>query len=267
VIRLPSPAEVDREVDAENASWRTRAAARTAAVISAGAYTRGAPDWSEIKPAFMRLQRIKCAYCERPLETAHELDVEHFRPKQKTIAWGGHPTGRPEGYYWLAWDVRNYAVACKPCNSGLKADRFPIAGAPGSPTMTPGALDASEQPLLVFPYSEDPEQSIGWVGTTPRGKDRRGAATIRFFKLRKRPELLRQRRDQLILLWHTGLDKATDPTRPADTRAAALAVAQRWLNDPRNPMLACQRAFAALAQTDRALAERLIESLELGRRR
>ena len=38
------------------------------------------------------------------------------------------PPGDNNGYYLLAYHLLIYAVACKPCNSGLKKDYFPIAG-------------------------------------------------------------------------------------------------------------------------------------------
>ena len=82
--------DLEQRVDAEVASWRSRAATRTARFIAAGGYDESSSIWSEIKPVFMRLQNDKCAYCERQLASADsggsvEHDLEHFRPKSSVV--------------------------------------------------------------------------------------------------------------------------------------------------------------------------------------
>ena len=82
----------------------------------------------------MELQRHKCVFCERQLgHGAIEHDLEHFRPKGSTAPWSpmalpthGVGAGRAEGYWWLSYDLGNYAASCKFCNSTLKSNRFPI---------------------------------------------------------------------------------------------------------------------------------------------
>src|SRR5207342_665422 len=87
----------------------------------------------------------KCAYCERKLEAEEygkgEQDVEHFRPKNSVRSWHlpaelaqqgvalGSVANPSSGYYLLPYHLFNYCAACKPCNSAIKSDYFPIAGA------------------------------------------------------------------------------------------------------------------------------------------
>jgi len=129
----------------------------------------------------------KCAFCERSLESKKygkiEQDVEHFRPKASVKNWpvpaalkklGVAPTAVPagaKGYHLLPHHLFNYAAACKPCNSVLKKDYFPIAGAYATDGSDPAALTAGEQPYLIYPIGQvddDPETLIDFHGTSPR---------------------------------------------------------------------------------------------------
>ncbi len=156
----------------------------------------------------MRLQgESKCAYCERKLESvrygAGEQDVEHFRPKKGIRPWRApvslrdagititDPVGVDRGYYLLAYHPCNYAAACKPCNSALKRDYFPIAGAFQIAGGDPEALQ-DELPLLIYPlgtFDTDPEHLIEFYGLTPRPVVEEGHArcraltTLTFFHL------------------------------------------------------------------------------------
>ena len=124
MIRYPvTEAELEQRVDAAVASWRSRAATRTARFIAAGGYDESSSIWSEIKPVFMKLQNDKCAYCERQLASADsggavEHDLEHFRPKSSVVVWPDGAgvsfatgTASPAGYFWLAYHLLNYSVA------------------------------------------------------------------------------------------------------------------------------------------------------------
>lgn len=281
MIRVATPG-LAAAIDAHKPKWRARAAAYTAELKRLGAFSdtklNGVtpPDWSDIKPVFMTVQGNKCAYCERALETAHELDVEHFRPKSQVTPWPGPPApaanGRATGYWWLAFDTGNYCVACKPCNSWLKNDAFPIAGAPGAADVDVATLNATEKPLLIFPLGDgdtDPETLIDWNGTTPlpraglTASDRaRAESTVAFFNLAGRELLHRQRATEILLLW-LFLDPETNPlSTPAD-QAHNRAIVDRHLAFPKKPMRACLNAFARLARSDRPAALRLVEQLKL----
>src|SRR5262249_27335616 len=139
--------------------------------------------WSEVKPVYMVLQHNKCAFCEREMDRyAIEQDVEHFRPKGSVKAWkpskklveaGVAVTVAPakgKGDYLLPYNIFNYAAACKPCNSTLKKDYFPIAGKYKLNGTDPTKL-STEKSYLVYPIGaidDDPETLIEFHGTSPR---------------------------------------------------------------------------------------------------
>lgn len=142
MIRYPiTKAKLTKDIGQD---WLDRAAERTKVFKQQGFYEEKSSIWSEAKPVYMKLQgNGKCAYCERQMEETAlgkvEQDVEHFRPKGNVKAWkpsksltdAGIPfTPVPAsglGYYLLPYHPFNYAAACKPCNSTLKKDQFPIA--------------------------------------------------------------------------------------------------------------------------------------------
>lgn len=177
MIRYPvSPAALRRRIDALDPDWRARAETHTDRLELLGRFEE-APNntsWSRIKRAFVEIQHNKCAWCERKLEDAEhgliEHDVDHFRPKNAVRAWPPprhpttypFPTGAPlpGGYYLLSYQYENYLTSCKTCNTILKNDGFPIAGARRHPPSRRVADHEAEQPLLPFP--------LGTRGPAPR---------------------------------------------------------------------------------------------------
>jgi hypothetical protein len=265
-------AELEALVDAHNAGWRAKAATRTATLVANKTFSEDSSIWGEIKPVFMRLQALKCAFCERPLggflAGSGEHDVEHFRPKGKIRAWPypsrkpkvsyGFPTGAKSdtGYYWLAYDLQNYAAACRPCNASRKADYFPIAGARGKATETIAALKKTEGPFLLFPlgaHGDDPADYISFEGilAVPRhksgAKHDRAQVTIDFFSLNDREELWADRFRAIRSLFYALRLSQTDPD--ADVRADARRAIGEAVSDDA-PQAACARAFLTVAQTD-----------------
>lgn len=267
-------------------SWRTRAADRTAHVLTAGEFD-GDGIWGEIKRVYMDLQGHKCGYCERRLEQSQygsiEHDVEHYRPKSRVDGW---PTpsireqrharirsrdGRrdvtdehaadadPLGYFALAFDPENYLISCKTCNSILKRNWFPVAE-PRDASGTAVRDLLGEKPYLPYPIGasdpHDPEDVITFRGIVPvpaaaRGhKRRRGEVTIRFFELDTREGLLRERAEVLVALHLALLLTGHDDEV---TAAAAAGQVDRMIDD-RAPHASCARAHhdLALADLDRA---------------
>jgi uncharacterized protein (TIGR02646 family) len=84
----------------------------------------------ELKVEFEKLSHGKCWYCES-LEARSDNPIDHFRPKGRVAECTDHG-----GYWWLAFDYRNYRFCCTYCNSrridqttntrGGKQDHFPI---------------------------------------------------------------------------------------------------------------------------------------------
>jgi hypothetical protein len=119
--------------------------------------------------------RGKCAYCETRIFTNQHGDVEHFRPKGRVtdksglpvvITIGSRQVGHP-GYYWLAYDWQNLLPSCQLCNQPSaqrsggrpigKRDYFPLRS---SHRATRPGDERFEQPLLINPVLEDPDQHL-----------------------------------------------------------------------------------------------------------
>lgn len=133
-----------------------------------------------VKYALDKLFFGKCAYCESRYANQAPVDVEHYRPKGNVAREPDHP-----GYWWLAMVWENLLPSCIDCNrrrwqdlpkfpqslaqlmaapdmQGAKAslgkqDFFPIAGAARATVDSP---DVDEQPDLINPCVDDPEEHL-----------------------------------------------------------------------------------------------------------
>ena len=184
------------------------------------------PFWNELKDIYLSLQQYKCVYCDRTLDDieygAVEMEVEHYRPKQKVYAWPSRDMRRNyphlnqylqmrgaalEGGYWhLAYHPLNLAVSCIRCNRRVKLCYFPIAGIRA--TARGGGVSPrqcrDEDADLFYPIGnidpDDPATCITFYGpfaipaqgVTPRCQER-ARITIDLLHLNQRPELLRGR--------------------------------------------------------------------------
>lgn len=137
-----------------------------------------------VKQALIKAQHGKCCFCERLIGTGG--DVEHFRPKQAYKQATGEPLQRP-GYYWLAYEWSNLYLACNGCNQRHKQNLFPLQNPLERATNHHQSLDI-EQPLLIDPGKEDPEEFIGFRGEIPFAIDGnpKGQTTIDLLKLKER---------------------------------------------------------------------------------
>jgi hypothetical protein len=277
VIRYPiHPQTLADRIEQDRPGWLARAAKHTETFRRAGRYRETRSIWSQIKRTYMELQGFKCGFCERGLERSDwgsvEHDVEHFRPKSSVTTW---PTAAMRtrrdvdfpftlgatadpGYYLLVYHPENYLVACKTCNSALKANYFPVAGDRHTDRDRPRDL-ADEKAYLIYPIGAsdtDPEQLITFRGILPvpvatRGHARRRAlVTIRFFELDSREVLLQQRADIIVRL-HLAI-AATEHADPFIRAAATHTITQ--LTHRHSPHANCARAHHDLTLTDPSLA-------------
>lgn len=277
MIRYPIlERDLEKRVEEARPGWLERAADRTASFRAAGRYDESSGIWSDIKAVYMELQGFKCGFCERRLEKSRygkvEHDVEHFRPKAKAKQWPseseriergidfGFPLGdaADPGYFLLAYELENYLISCKTCNTRLKANYFPVASnriSDGDRSRDLGDEDA----YLIYPIGardKNPEQLITFRGILPipvgtRGfKRRRAEVTIRFFELDTREVLLEERAETILEL-HLAMT-AVGHSDPLTGRAAS-AVVDR-LVDPRSPHANCARSFHDLWLSDNTLA-------------
>ena len=106
------------------------AAARKAAITAGLNLPARVKIWRDLAPILATLTNGKCWYSESRNPTA-DKNVDHFRPKNRVDEDPIH-----EGYWWLAFQWRNYRYASQWCNqrrvndvngtSGGKWDHFPL---------------------------------------------------------------------------------------------------------------------------------------------
>lgn len=119
--------------------------------------------WDDYKAHFLTAQHNKCAYCERYITSTG--DVDHYRPKAEVgdlqspgdelpgllnVTGRSIPTKYKPGYWWLAYDWKNWLVACERCNRVWKRTLFPVAEKP-RPQPKQGV---TETPLLLNPFGK-----------------------------------------------------------------------------------------------------------------
>ena len=298
MIRIKlTTAELHAAIDTQARNWRANAAATREHNRTAGKYDKATPSWSAIKAVYMALQHGKCAYCERLLApsdpaarlqperqpwryAAHEFDVEHFRPKNAVAAWPpeslvearGLDYGdlaisegtQSVGYYLLSHEPLNYLASCKPCNSGLKSNYFPIAGEHDTELEDPDDWP-SEDPYLIHPLGtldDDPASLIEFIGVTPRPVVKRkglhdywrARITIDFFDLTH--EALALERAHCIVTLYLALRLMTR-FGPAEIEFEVARGVVAACTKETAPHSSCAGAFEKLYAADRPRAERL----------
>jgi hypothetical protein len=154
----------------------------------------------------------------------------------------------------LAYDLTNYAVSCKPCNSARKSNAFPIAGVRGAALADVHTLNSSEEPFLIYPLGdldEDPETLITFRGivAVPSHADgwkhRRALVTIDLFALNEREEFWPERFRVIREVWNAFKTIHTDPD--PDQKAAAQRAMTAILAD-NAPHASCARCFERLTR-------------------
>lgn len=152
--------------------------------------------WRELKADLAAVSNGKCWYCET---RDHRSDnaVDHYRPKSSVRGEPNHP-----GYWWIAFDYRNFRFACTFCNSwrrgpdgtaGGKSDYFPILDG-SARANDPDDILSEEVPLLIDPccatdvallwFDETGQVSANphWAGIDSAAKDK-VATTTRYYHL------------------------------------------------------------------------------------
>lgn len=283
MIRYPVSLEkIEADIEIQARGWRRRTQRRTDGFVRLGRYEEKSSAWDQVKPVYMKLQYNKCIYCEQQLEGGPRgkinHDLEHFRPKSSVGVWPrpsdeplSFPTGDPidPGYYRLAYHPGNYATSCKPCNSLLKLNFFPITRTRITDGENPEDY-AAERPYLPYPIGpiaeenagdEDPERLITFVFSddgplaVPRYTEdenpvryRRGLVAVRFFDL-NRADLLYSRAFVLLAVWETF--KNAERGDPGSVRRLEI------YTSPRAPHTSCSRCFVAFCRSlDRGDIER-----------
>lgn len=168
---------------------------KVAGVVRQGNKPKFKNIWRDFKPYLEEIFFEKCGYCETNIISGTWLAVEHYRPKGKVTKDNSpksivkirdaknneipHP-----GYYWLAYDWKNYFLSCDKCNSPPgKGTQFPIEGVRAC---SKNDSLADERALLLNPLIDDPREhlQIGKYGYL-EGKTVRGRVTIRICNLNR----------------------------------------------------------------------------------
>lgn len=157
-----------------NAAWRKRASDALASVSAAPSQAdrkeilekaSSAKIWRDYYKLLPNVLKKKCWYCEAE-KIRSDTPVDHFRPKGKVEDDNDH-----DGYWWLAFDWKNYRCACEFCNSrrnfektkGGKACKFPLVD-PTTRAYSVTDVLAREIPDILDPFEQDDEKLLWFDG-------------------------------------------------------------------------------------------------------
>ena len=160
------------------------------------------------------------------------------------------PPARNKGYYLLSYHLLNYAAACKPCNSGIKKNYFPIPGKYDFGGTDPMRMQSrSTLPSLSRrPFGCRSRTVLSFYGILPQSRPGnrflriRGLVTIDFFGLDDvlgRKNLMRERATAIFVLNHW-LTKVADKGDPGAAAQVARMIA------PTASHANCARSFERL---------------------
>lgn len=179
--------------------------------------------WGELKEWLMSFSHGKCWFSEAK-DTFSHMDVEHFRPKKSAKDLDGNER---EGYWWLAFDWRNYRI-CGNVGNRKKGTFFPIAPQCKPATCNSRHLIEDELCLLLDPIKEgDPEliafDERGLAKPTPGASSWptfRAEKSIERYKLNDY-EPLREARQRIWQKCRKKIEQARDALLAKDTTAAS----------------------------------------------
>lgn len=153
--------------------------------------------WGELKDWLLQFSKKKCWFSEARDVYSH-WDIEHYRPKKTARDLDG---AEREGYWWLAFDWRNFRV-CGNVGNRKKGGYFPLRAGTHQANATNRNID-DEFPYLLDPTRpEDPLllsfDENGDVKPLPdldAWNTTRAEESIRRYKLREHEPLMEARRD------------------------------------------------------------------------
>lgn len=192
----------------------------------------------------------KCWYSEASDCVSHDT-VDHFRPKGRIKQ--GPKAPEEDGYWWLAFDWKNYRMCGSLLNS-KKNDLFPICQGPRAVAGDARSLELEEY-TLIDPISDDAglisfeEDEDGCLvvhapSCTP-DQVQRVESTVRFLGLNTRDKLNKKRRDT----WDAASSHIAD-FESASSSSAARALAallQREAKKRLREMIRYEAEFSSVA--------------------
>lgn len=209
---------------------------------------------------------------------AYEHDIEHYRPKGAVRQWPTERIARdrdlhydfplgdeePAGYFLLTYVPRNYATACKTCNTVMKGSYFPISGPRGEPS--PRVEDyRPEEPYLLLPIGDqghNPESVLRFNGViaVPRFRSghrhRLARVMIDLFGFNDREELLYERARAITYLYlaHAHATNEGGPLVAEGRRAMEALTSDAAAHSN------CARCYRRLLADDEAGAREIFEA-------
>ncbi len=153
--------------------------------------------WGELKPWLLQLSHQKCWFSEAR-DTFSHIDIEHYRPKGTAKGLNGSIR---EGYWWLAFDWKNFRI-CGNVGNRKKGGFFPLRDGTHQAAMTDRNID-DEFPYLLDPTCPDDPILLtfdenGDVKSLPDLNEwdtARVNESIKRYKLRDHEPLMEARRD------------------------------------------------------------------------
>ena len=124
-------------------------------------FIRNNTPWNMLQEVMFNLSESKCWYSEAP-PGAGDFEIDHFRPKNRSRQFDGAIL-KPNGYWWLTYNWRNYRLAGRLINKrrkdrlGIdeevkgKGDYFPLNIDGGSIIANFGDNLNNELPILLDP--------------------------------------------------------------------------------------------------------------------
>ena len=105
----------------------------------------------DVRGALYAMHGGVCAYCNAGIEPDRG-DVDHFRPKSPSR------DGSHRGYWWLAYELGNYFLACRTCNQQRKQEHFPLEPGAIRTEYATRAGTGAERRLLIDPGVDPVEE-------------------------------------------------------------------------------------------------------------
>jgi uncharacterized protein (TIGR02646 family) len=125
-------------------------------------FTKYSDLWSDVKIHLRTQSHDKCWYCETSTR-AFPGDIDHYRPKGNIAETADHV-----GYWWLAFEWRNWRFVCRYCNSlnrdfvtgevSGKGDSFPLLRGEAYRIKGPDEYEYYEELLREYPKLLDPTE-------------------------------------------------------------------------------------------------------------
>ena len=216
----------DLRTEIAAADAQARAAGENVAVARKKAIMEGLKKpgreaiWRELATYLAALRKDKCWYSES-LNPASDKNVDHFRPKSRV-----HEEPDHEGYWWKAFDWKNYRYASQWCNQrrvddvngtgGGKWDHFPLQTDSFRARQETDDIEL-ERPVLLDPIDPDEWKLLAFrpdghpTPARPEGtlEYERAAASIRVLSPSLQGEVVNDRRHHASLVRRTIEDMET----------------------------------------------------------